>query len=92
MKKIFQLLILFFTVLIFSVLGNYLSNGFTGIILGGFTGLVVNTIFSIINYKKYRFPRTLSILLIALAFSVILIFEFSTYELIVEKFTLYELT
>ena len=70
MKRILQLLILFLTVIIFSALGNYINNGIIGIVLGGFTGLVlVNTIFSILHYKKHRFPlKALSVLLIILAF------------------------
>ena len=68
LKKILQLLLLFLIVIIFSVIGNYVSRGFSGYILGGFTGLIlVNTIFSILNYQKIGNLRALSLILIITA-------------------------
>ena len=69
MNKIIQLLFLLLIVIIFSFIGYYMTNGFFGAILGSFTGLIlVNAIYSIINYKKKKFPlRATSILLIITA-------------------------
>jgi hypothetical protein len=68
LKNILQLLLLISSILIFSLLGNYLRSGFLGAFMGGLTGLiVVNAFFTIMNYKKTNFPlRAISILLIFL--------------------------
>ena len=69
MKNIFQLLILLAVIIFFSFLGVYIQKGITGAILGAFTGLIlVNTVYSIINFKKTKTTlRSLTILLFIIA-------------------------
>ena len=69
MKNIFQLLILLAVIIFFSFLGFYIQKGITGAILGAFTGLIlVNTVYSIINFKKTKTTlRSLTILLFIIA-------------------------
>lgn len=69
MKNILQLLLLLIIIVIFSFVGFYIEKGVFGALLGGFTGLMmVNTFYSIKNYRRKKMPlRAISLILIIIA-------------------------
>ncbi len=75
MKNILQLLFLLLIVIAFSFVGFYIEKGVFGTLLGGFTGLmIVNTIYSIKNYRRKKMPlRAISFILIIIAVAWFLI-------------------